>query len=103
MKSVIRLITFSALAIFQLAPAHAERYAFDWERLGYQEPNAQLGKSRAQVIEELAQARSSGELAVRDNAYTYSAPTVSVRTREEVKREAFSASSSFDPAQYFHN
>jgi Domain of unknown function (DUF4148) len=103
MKSAIRLITFSALAIFQLAPAHAERYGFDWDQPGYQEPNAQPGKSRAQVIEELAQARSSGELAVRDSAYPYSAPAVSSRTREAVKQETFNSSNRIDSPLYRHN
>jgi hypothetical protein len=103
MKSAIRLIAFSALAIFQLAPAYADRYAFDWERPGYQEPNAQPGKSRAQVMEELAQARSSGELAVRDNAYPYIPQAASVRTREEVKQELLSASDQFDYSLYGRN
>jgi Domain of unknown function (DUF4148) len=96
MKTAIRLITFSILAILQLTPAHAERFAFDWERPGYQEPNAQPAKSRAQVIDELAQARSSGELDVQDNDYPHSATDTSMRTRKEVKQEALSAPNQSD-------
>jgi Domain of unknown function (DUF4148) len=103
MKSVIQLIAFSALAAVQLAPAHAERFGFDWERPGYQDPSNQPAKSRAQVTQELAQARASGELKVRDNTYPYAAPAISKRTREAVKQETSNASNRFDSPLYRHN
>lgn len=102
MKSVTQVIALSTLALLQvqLAPAYAERYAHDREKPGYQEPNTQPGKSRAQVLEELAQARSSGELDIPDNAYPRIAPVASNRTRNAVRQEALSASNRFNSDLY---
>jgi hypothetical protein len=94
MKNAIHLIALGAAALAQLSIASAEAPAFDWEKPGYQAA-AVSGKSRAEVMAELNEARASGTLSSsleRDYpAVQEMASTEGGKTRAQVRAEAIEA------------
>lgn len=93
MKNAIRFIALGAAALAQFSTASAEAPVFDWEKPGYQATTGP-GKSRAEVIAELNEARSSGTLSVLDQDYPAVQKVVSAgggKTRAQVRAEAIEA------------
>ena len=93
MKTAIHLIAMGVAALTHFSMASAEAPVFDWEKSGYQAAYVS-GKSRADVIAELNEARSIGTLSVSDRDYPTIQQAVSTedgKTRAQVRAEAIEA------------
>jgi hypothetical protein len=93
MKYAIHIIAVGVATLAQFSAASAEAPLFDWEKPGYQAA-AGPGLSRAQVIEELKEARSSGRLSMSEQDYPTSPQVVGTgegKTRAQVRAEAIEA------------
>ena len=93
MKNAIRLIAMGVATLAQFSTASAEAPVFDWEKPAYQAA-AGSGLSRAQVMAELKEARSSGMLSFSERDYPAFQAVVSSgegKTRAQVRAEAIEA------------
>jgi Domain of unknown function (DUF4148) len=93
MKNAVYIIALGTAALAQSSSASAEAPVFEWEKPGY-EAATLPGKSRAEVIAELNEARSNGTLSMSDRDYPAFEEVARIedgKTRAQVRAEAIEA------------